>query len=208
MRKLLTGTMGFILLLVALIVFVQTVSRLLRSGGVAARIITADICPQPCWHGIQPGSTTITNAYELLKADTALVDNINLGPPGRGVPPEQILCWSIVASPRWRGCIGRNLTNAGPVNLIELSPPANVFTLGQAIALFDEPVAVEMCQTYAHIYFEHDVEVVVAGRRSPALDPQQSILLVRFLYPSSEPPYRFDTPPWQGFITWRGQIYC
>src|SRR4051794_27926039 len=105
MRKLLTGAMAFTLLMIILIVIVQSTSQWLKSGDIVARIITADSCAQPCWHGIQPGSTTISNAYDLLKADTALIDNLSLGPPGRGVPPEQSLCWSIAVSPRWRGCV-------------------------------------------------------------------------------------------------------
>jgi hypothetical protein len=191
-----------------LITIVQGASQRLGTNGIVARIIAANNCDQPCWHGIRPGTTTIDNAYALLKADTSLIDNLNLGQPGRSIPPEQILCWSIMVTPRWRGCAGQNSTFTGPINLIELSPPANVFSLGQAIALFNDPVAVEMCQHYARVFFAHDIEVVVAGESFPALDPQQNVLLVRFLYPSDEPPYRFDTPAWRGFITWRGAIDC
>jgi len=198
-----------ILLLVILIGVVHSIGQWLLPESVASGIVMTKTCDLPCWRGIQPGKTSLNEANILLKANKPFIETIYLGRQGKDVPAlDEAVCWSIAVTPRWNGCTGRGILETGPVTQLELTPPTYIFSLGDAVTLFDNPLAVQMCSRFVSVYFPHDVEVVVSAGKFPRLDPWQSVYLVRYLYPGTEPPYQFDTPSWRGFITWRSDITC
>jgi hypothetical protein len=209
MLRVVTITLALVLLLAVSIAAVHAVGTSLASPSTARAILAIDSCEQPCWHGIHPGQTTLRQAYELLSVDTPYIYAISLGARrGDAQSRDRVICWSITARTRWRGCAGLDTLNVGPIDELELSPPAEAFTLGEAVSLFDTPLAVEVCYRYTRVYFPHNIEVVMPSQWPPRFDPQQNIILVRFTYPGDEPPYRFDAPAWHGFTTWSGDAYC
>jgi len=208
-RRLIVFVTVSILLITVIIMAVRGMGQWLAPGSAASTIVTTEDCPQPCWRGIRPGQTTISEATALLKANRPFIESVYAARQGKDVPTlDEAICWTIAVSPRWQGCAGHGVLEAGPVTQVELSPPSGSFTLGEAIILFGDPVAVQMCRRFTSVYFSDDVEVIVTTGQAPYLDPRQSVFLVRFLYPNVEPPFRFDIPAWRGFIKWHGDPIC
>jgi hypothetical protein len=90
--------------------------------------------------------------------------------------------------------------------------------LGDAVILFGKPLAsVLWCTSSWHfldlgpnlsgndflyegrIFFQGNIQVDVLTQESQ-FDPQMLVTSITYYYPADEPPYRFDTPPWQGFV--------
>jgi len=185
------------------------------SSTMAERILVSQGCAQPCWHGIQPGKTTFQQGLDLLEKDTKNIGHLGNGQQDHIAGPEKNLCWLVLVNPNWHGCASNDEFADGPIQRIDLLPsPTLPMRLGEALTIFGTPVASTVCLTpgaeYAALYFPNDISVItlIDEAAHPALDPNTAVYVVRFDYPSTEPPYRFDTPPWRGFIQWHGQPVC
>ncbi len=175
----------------------------------AASMLDTGPCAQPCWHGIQPGKDTLDSATDLLREPTVIFT--------KSVSPlyTNELCWITAAAPVWHGCFHRQWdANPGtPINMLELGPPAGVLRLGDAITLFGEPVASQLCRTWrglhsdlevvAHIYFKGNIVVMAYNPERPSearLDPDMEVRLM-FYYQAQKPAVDDELPPWHGFGT-------
>src|SRR4051812_24334043 len=166
---------------------------------------SAEQCdPKPCWHGIQPGKTTLTQAEALLSTlPGSSKDNFRF-------------CWDDTAA----GCWQLNVTTwsvldpHSPVGMLTFQPPADSFHLVDAVKLYGDPINSMLCWItaptngdigpeiprplmIAYVAFKGGVKVVaynphdLASRR---MDMEMSIYRM-YLQPS----YDIYTPRWNGF---------
>src|SRR5262245_36391270 len=213
MIRLLACTALVTVMLALALVGVRAVGAQNRPQAVA--ILEAGSCAQPCWHGLQPGHTTFEAARALLqtRADVLGVDYSTA---------DFHLHWSTSTKPPWRGRAFRwSSMGAGAIDFIMLAPPADVLRLGDAIAVFGEPLVSTLCWRFdniqpniagkmprpflgAHIFFSDNVEVFAYSPSRPTerrFDPGMVVWSVTYNYPDDEPPYHFEAPGWRGFTT-------
>ncbi|MEP7289169.1 MAG: hypothetical protein ABI947_25735 [Chloroflexota bacterium] len=206
MRRILvlTATMVTILTLIILTFYLIV---MVSAGPLAgSTVLESSTCQLPCWHGLYPGKTTLHEAEVKMRADTTLADNVMLLNTFNDTPNSFFqLCWNLKVSPRWQGCAERDRDPNGPINRISMVPdPATNYTLGEALVLFGKPLAVNLCSRLgflsARMFFANEVEIML-WQQQPVqrLDPTMRLYLVRYHYPSDEPPFQFDSPVWQGF---------
>lgn len=210
--------------LIAALILSGTLTALLlvaRAAGAAAPPIAAqhmlrpDECPPPCWHGITPGKTMLERAESLLIADRS----ITIGRPLSSDGNLRQICWSVSS---WLGCAYRS-GYAGlfsPVILIEINPPSGSLRLGDAILMYGGPEAGRLCvrsitrsrgYLSASIFFPGGLEMRAYHPLHPSLprfEPDMIVYSVRYHYVTLEPPYRFDTPTWRGFVSSPTQKGC
>jgi hypothetical protein len=185
----------------------------------AAEILEVETCSQPCWNDIHPGQTSLVTARTLLSKR----GDITFLRQARSTP---FLEFKLGLEPSWFGRVYRwSVTpDSGPLNYVELKPPPGVFLLGEAIQLFGEPIAANLCLDFdrvapglqlpfmgAHLHFRNNIEVKAYhpfAPRASRYDPQMIVFLVRYNYPGIEPPYRYDTPRWGGFGALRSDQAC
>jgi hypothetical protein len=72
MKRLSWWTSSISILLIVLILSARLVGS--RNKVPGAAIFDPGNCPQPCWHGIQPGKTTLDEAEAILRADPLFSD--------------------------------------------------------------------------------------------------------------------------------------
>src|SRR5436853_5924144 len=72
-------------------------------------------CIQPCWHGIQPGLTTLPQAAQILRADSRFHVN---------TADFYELCWTSIQDQAWGGCATHmsNADTAKPIERLVLWP--------------------------------------------------------------------------------------
>jgi hypothetical protein len=180
----------------------------------AKMLLDSGQCEQPCWHGIRPGETTLAEAEAALREGNI----VSIYSPHSAM----ILRWAIRSDPPWRGSAFRfNAERADDtITFVELNPPLAAMRLGDAIAIFGEPLISTLCWRFdsvpgdvaqpflaAHLYFQGNVEVLAynpVDPRGKRYTPDMAIWQVIYDYPSIEPPYRFDAPRWRGF-TWASE---
>jgi hypothetical protein len=214
MTRLLIGTA----VVIAALALIIAAIRLIGGWAVlpAAAILDPRACPQPCWHGIQPGKTTFRQALAIFKAN----------PDRIALPDDYLTRLSIhfTLDTHWCGQVDRwdeavsNLDT--PLQFIVLKPPANTMRLGDAVILFGEPLASVLCPTgmanlsgkvsrlyRGRVFFQGNIEVSFFSDES-RFDPQMPVEMITYYYPAGEPPYRFDTPPWRGFARVDDPVIC
>ncbi len=211
-----------LLLIVAaslLVVVAKAIGRM--SLPPAATSVLTEACAAPCWHDIQPGKTTIDEAEALLQADhTTLIANVYRLQTQQFAYTDHQLCWDIQGRPPWQGCAAASAlpVKGGPVTrldfdlVLDSNPP---FQLGDAIVKFGQPQVALLCSrlgfVYTRIFFPNNVEVRAINQRDQLrleLTPNMSVYSVRYYYPSDEPPYPFDAPPWRGFLIDTSETGC
>lgn len=187
-------------------------------------------CAPPCWEGITPGRTTLTDAVRLLQESPAVQPQSVLFRPW-GQPEEGLgyIEW------RWRGSEG----NGGEISydhaqgeaiVTDISPYLDIsFTLGDVIAAYGEPTHIHATgftgrhgdgpfYTATFYYEKHGMVLESDGLHhgKPSLGPDIKLDSVSF---STQPvrPLRptfaaiADDPstgpqPWQGFKDF--DVYC
>jgi hypothetical protein len=100
-------------------------------------------CPQPCWHGIQPGVTKMEAAKMVLKGETNLA---NISPPTENHGG----CWRTTTPVSWVICVGANSGAEklpGRVDDITFWPSEGTLRLSDAVNLFGTPTSVYSCPT-------------------------------------------------------------
>jgi hypothetical protein len=179
-----------------------------RSPGNA--IVDAGNCSQPCWHGIQPGTTTLDRAQAAVLSDNR-VNFVQVAPRF-----DNEACWETLTDPAWLACTVflYGARTAQRIQLIHIDPPQGALRLGDAVALFGEPVAASLCWWNMNIagmpnyflrgrvFFKGNVEAWVYDLKQPLVrhyTPDMIVFTLRYHYPAEEPPYPFDAPHWPGF---------
>src|SRR5258708_17275910 len=157
------------------------------SSSLAALILDARGCAQPCWHGIQPGKTTFQEGQVLLQADTRFIAHLGNGQQDHIAGPEKNLCWLVMVNPTWHGCASSYEVTEGPLMRVDLLPSRIVpMRLGEALAIFGTPVASTVClqahAQYAAVYFAANVSVItlITEPTHPALDPNHAVYVMRY----------------------------
>src|SRR5258707_15671567 len=67
-------------------------------------VLDTGSCAQPCWHSIQPGTTTLSQAAQILRTDSRFHVNTD---------DLYELCWTSVEDQMWGGC-ATHLSSADP----------------------------------------------------------------------------------------------
>jgi hypothetical protein len=190
--------------LIALAVMLFGVTRLIALGNApgtlpplseSGKILMAEGCQQPCWHGIQPGKTTLAEAYTLLNADSTLTvkmkDYVDFDSP--------VISGSVSSA---------SGAADSPVDQIWLLFKARLL-LNDAIRAFGQPTGLVTCgrvdTTDGHVYFANNQDVLISSiyvvmmdRHSP-LDPTSNVAAVsyRLTIPKA---HQRNLQPWPGFV--------
>src|SRR5258707_10261947 len=180
-----------------------TPSPLLKSGD----------CSQPCWHTIQPGQTTLSEARSVLNADNSLVHEISQGLWD---------CWHLKAQSHWQWCLEIPNGAITPNTVIERFYLTNFqdsdLQLAEILAQFGQPIGMRLLpQTdtdEGEIYFDHNITVNVGTVYIAMMDkmtPFSPTMPVRSVtYTRPDQPLRCKPYPWPGFTeaphdTWKCQ---
>lgn len=174
-----------------------------------AEFIDPGPCSQPCWHGIKPGTTTLSEAIARLRADGVFSLDTH----------EQGLCWVPISDRDWSGCLSWKI-GAGPdapVTGLLLHLPFDTVTIAEVLPLFGEPLAAKRCwrtDTWqAYLIFPSNVALVTRNystfsgqpeRFSPSLTIDQ----IWYYLPEDAPPYNTNMPLWRGFSGRRERPIC
>jgi hypothetical protein len=171
-------------------------------------LLASGDCSQPCWHGIQPGKTTLDQAEAILRADRTLTLETNSFTDPFGKIHYQ-LCWSRTFAPKWEGCASRrgSANPNDPIDDIVLIPDIR---LGEVLQVLGEPTGIHLLlgtdTINADVYFGNNIRVdtgVIYSALMPAyryqLTPHQRIVRVTYFRP--EQPPRCKPYPWPGFGT-------
>jgi hypothetical protein len=199
-----TGTIALVLMLLTI------GARIVGSQSVTSPLarFQADQCsPQPCWHGIRPGQTTLKDAQAIMRNDP----NINFDPMTeqwcwRGGDGG---CWDVTLR-SWSSYSDKLL------NVIAVHPSENTLSLGDTVTLFGEPLTSNLCWiagirdgdipdtiarplAAAYLTFKGNLKVVAYNPQHPAvrqLDPNMIVLTIYY-----QAGYDIYTPRWQGFTS-------
>ena len=115
--------------------------RLVASGSpsLAVNMLQEQQCdPKPCWQSVRPNLTTQQQVARILDATDALPDNF--------APGDSYYCWSSMTVPFWRSCV--QLQSNAPdsiVKRINVEFLANPPSLGDAVLMFGQPRATDLC---------------------------------------------------------------
>ena len=216
MKRLLTASAGIAAILVVVLLAVRMVGA--TNGLQATSLLAAGECEQPCWQGIQPGRTTLTEAEATLRVNNV----VNVSSPHS----DLMLRWSSLGDPIWQGSAFRVNAKAADesITFVVLKPPQDAFNLGDAITIFGDPIVSTLCWRFdavpgnvqhpflaAHVYFPGNIEVLAYNPLDPRdkrYVPGMAIWSIMYDYPANEPPYRFDAPRWQGFTAASDDQVC
>lgn len=107
--------------------------------------------PQPCWHGIYPSTTSLSEAESIIRSDKSLaISRMS----DKALPSR--LCWKMSSSKLEGGCLFRS-ENAGSLDWYFPKSPFHdgPLTFGEAITIFGSPTGMRVCydiSTEHHIY--------------------------------------------------------
>lgn len=178
-------------------------------------------CLQPCWHGIQLGTTTIDEAYTILRADRALI-TVN-----KRIRNEHI-DWQLASLP----AVDASLDTVGNLHNIILSVEFDIksavpqrFTLENAVQLWGAPVGAlsYFCSSggqehlVAEVFFAGNIQVTSLDLSDQAAIPSTSIpispkitpdlpIAVALYYGDAYPWGENHRQPWRGF--WRAYRFA
>lgn len=172
-------------------------------------------CQQPCWHGIQPGTTTLAGAVDVLKSLT-FVSNIT---PRYRVTDICDLSWSIdLPIPYW-GCANTNNVEDTRIARMWISVDRTYRHQGVEIKdmflVLGVPERAGVCIGGANVVvgkleYGTDVEVTIVRwdydglpspfyRRLPLRTDMGRVEGIFYQQPGSEPLYQVEVPLWEGF---------
>jgi hypothetical protein len=164
-----------------------------------ATILDAGNCSQPCWHGIQPGRTTLAEARALLRNDPVW-GNATYDSNGR-------LTWEMADTPGWRGsATGSRYAETRTIQSIDLIPPRGAVRLGDIVTLMDSPRRLRFCDRsssdHIHLFFEDNMEVIAVRPEGGPIDQIAPDLVIRSIrYYSSDASGIYNAFDWQGFVS-------
>ncbi len=199
-----TGTIALILMLLTIgarIVGNQSVASAL------ARFQANQCSPQPCWHGIRPGQTTLSEAQDILDSDSTI--SFDAGSEQWCWHADSGTCWDVTLR-SW------NRDGDKPLGVVAIHPAANALKLGDTLTLFGEPLTSNLCWiagirdgdipdtiarplAAAYLTFKGNLKVIAYNPQRPAvrqLDPNMIVLTIYY-----QAGYDIYTPHWQGFTS-------
>src|SRR5947208_1133049 len=117
MSRLLNLTGAAILCLTAAVIGFRVVGSL-DPVPAAVQMLDANDCHQPCWHGIRPGWSVITDISKILRTEHARL------PSTFPAIDSTELCWEMSGDQPWRGCVHRHWSTdwGTPISSLELAP--------------------------------------------------------------------------------------
>ena len=197
MQRLLICTFAII----AVLSILSFASRLLGARTeppAAIALLDSGDCPQPCWHGIRPGVTTIDEAKALLRIDKTVT---------RVEQTELQLCWQLperLATEDGRSCLFRH-AESRQVTSLGLSISSDAMQLGDAFLLFGSPRWIDGCQEQplTILYFDRGTYIFLAPSlqtQSWRLRPEMTVLQIGY-FDEGGFKQRGYLPRWQGFVT-------
>jgi hypothetical protein len=214
MIRVLVCLIVLVALFAVLITVVEAMGGLIKSP--AAALMQAYRCePQPCWHGIRPGMTTLEQARAVMDADSSFAASL-------GIYKER--CWHVVAAPSWKACFGPLLAAGSELTgyvYLRFISAADAPRLGDALTVMGAPLASKVCFyrlgiepdgfrpiVGADLYFKNGVYAGAYDPRQPGnfhLNPNMTVFLVSYVHFES---YNLNAPRWRGFVNRSGQDTC
>lgn len=218
---------GILALLIAFVLLIIGVREISAHGEEsAAAILTrgSDLCPakdKPCWHGIVPGKTDLSQAATFLDADALF-----RAAQGDGAQQFQ-WCWASASEEGWRVCLGDEgypISNQR-IGSVRIEPPWDSLHLGEALLIFGKPLQAVICnpvyspfggvrnvqsQTFigSVLYFENGISVLAYDPWQPQtvkLTPDMVVLRILY-FPTSPAPNVLQA--WRGFSTRTPAMGC
>ncbi len=166
----------------------------------AAELISQfDCSPQPCWHGIQIGVTSVEEASQILTADAAIrLVNYN--------PEHQTVCWAWLdeegSGNRGNGCY----TSAAEAQYLPLyfsyvDPP---LTLGDILLSMGRPITSYTCNNFrvANIYSQRMIVSVANLQNDSWIAPELQVKTIGYLAPHTDQASYAINYRWTGFSRW------
>jgi hypothetical protein len=139
-------TIASIVLLALLILVARVIGG--RNKPAALAMLAPGNCPQPCWHGIQPGITTMEGARAILGADPA----IEFVPPPSPIVSEGLeLCWHVKSAALSAGCMSTSGESGGQVAFLVIRLHQGAMRLGDIINLVGQPASISVCSSIERI---------------------------------------------------------
>lgn len=208
MIRLLSRTAALVMTLMLMLIVLRGAGSLDKPF--AVMLLDAEGCKAPCWNGIRPGETTLEQAEARLRADPSVVNVAS-------TPSIDELCWSTLAAPFWRSCARRTYrATGGAVERLTLELPPDALLLGDAIAVFGNPVAVEQCPVRnirlagvprqfigTYVSFGNNTRLMVYDARdayTQVLTPDMVVLRILYYSPAAMRPTDY-AERWQGFAS-------
>ncbi len=219
MVRLLVRITSLVLLCALSLVFVRGVGSSMESP--SGKTLDGYQClPEPCWHGIRPGQTSMAEAETILSQDENFgMDRLALSPSER--------CWYRANGPLWRVCLGPQQHIPGIVGYVVLKfggpglATERAPLLGNALLLFGPPRSATLCwysfagpvtnparSMIADFDFGSGINAEVYELRRPAvvrLDPAMPLFLLSYVPPENDHP---DEGGWRGFTSASDQRTC
>jgi hypothetical protein len=139
--------------------------------------------PQPCWHGIRPGVTTMAEAEEIIRNDPSFC-NIAKS------PKENILVWDTVDDPLTGGSIHAMYKSRIIAGIYIRFSEKAIITLAELIDIYGQPLGLHFVDTTGpvadgiFILFEKNVTGHVYDIENPrnrALYPETPIRQIMYL---------------------------
>lgn len=219
MRRFLALIGGLILTFALLMVGARAIGATNPSPAVA--ILDPGNCPQPCWHGIQPGKTTFEQAKALLamgKMEAVYNKASNFEWLEWDINP---LNWHGIADNRKDGHSEFHiLGKLGNLSLIRFGQPEEIYKqtafsdelkIGDAIASFGSPSTYSYCYDsyygYLYLFFPGNIRLETMGWHDTheAIDADWVVTSISYnLIPEAD----YNTfPRWKGFSS-QLTIHC
>lgn len=159
--------------------------------------------PQPCWRGIRPGVTSLNQTRAILQTNTSAGQNTD----DYRLCYQPNACWDLSVR-SW------SADPQDPVGVLTFQPTPGAFLLGDAVALYGDPLTSQLCQIIApsngdlgpevprpvmvaYMTFHGNIKIVAYQPNDPMqkrIDPAMNIY--RLYYQVG---YDIYTPRWSGF---------
>lgn len=172
-----------------------------------SRLFETGNCSQPCWHGIQPGKTTLDEAEAILYSESDFVTGIVQQPPLLDCDIE----WSFIAFPEFWGCASakNGIISDMWVGVETIHFKTAGLDLGYALYSLGSPIAAEVCgdsngASYASMYTNQvkiylELDWVYDGIPFPKGNRDLAWVDVKRIHYSDKPIKAPHAIPWHGF---------
>jgi hypothetical protein len=153
--------------------------------------------PQPCWHGMHIGVTTVDEAVKLLSAD----ETIRLSDYD---PSDNFVCWRW--NNQWRnkrfgadGCYSLAPDSYYTLNLFYMDNPLR---LSDVFLLIGKPVSSYLCLNYHDgLIYSDSMTLRVFVPDNQRINPELAVVQIGYYAPNSTTRHMLNFG-WRGFSKW------
>lgn len=197
--------LGFLSVVIIALSALLVGARALGTQGTTAiaEFATETCSPQPCWHSIRPGVTSLADTRNILQADAI-----------SGTTDEYKHCYQL------QGCWSISITSysadpADPIGQMAFVPAPGSFLLGDAVRVYGDPLTSQVCLILSpsagdvgpevprplmvsYITFRGNIKAIAYNSKAltdQRFDPAMDIY--RMYYQIGSDIY---TPRWRGFL--------